>query len=74
MWVEWDQGLLNLDFVSRIYLDESMENTWSLRVVMANQKGEYAKYFKTEKEAKEELRKLSWVCIPMSTMGSFPLL
>ena len=50
MWIEWSNGLINLDYVNRIYLDQN-ENCALVYLKMSN--GEkYLEYFETLTEAK----------------------
>ena len=64
-WVETCQGLVNLNYVSRVYLDDPIchlgrAKLWTLRFYMFNQQKEvfYAKYFDCEEKSQEDYQKI----------------
>lgn len=54
-WIEWNNCLINLDFVKTIYWDFAGLNSfgkdsWNITIVLNDKEGKYVRYFETEEE------------------------
>ena len=81
MWIEWEDGLINLRHVKRIYMEESFRNnylqqhfyangvpiytvgpscigSWTLKIKLMNEEGEYSETFDNKMAAYEKMENI----------------
>ena len=69
MWIEWEKGLINLNHVKRIYMEEEvqvvphhmylshmsfLQPRWKLKIKLVEEDGEFVQVFHSKQEAYEK--------------------
>lgn len=55
MWIEWENKLINLDYVKNVFIrkDFYTGNFWKLEISFEKDEDQYVRYFDNQQEAKE---------------------
>jgi|GEM_PF-6584632 len=65
MWIEWPEGLINLDHAKLIEISENTYQQWIVKIYIDSNGPIFSscKYFESENNAKEEFEKLKNILI-----------
>ncbi len=71
MWIEWENRLINLDFVRNVFIRKEFctGNFWKLEISFDKDCEEYVRYFDNQTEAQECFELLKKKILPASSFN-----